>query len=775
MWGRRVSAFTLVLAVGMWTGPDWVVAQQTGTIEGSVTAQGGEGLESVAVSVVGTALQASTNAGGVFRLRGVPAGQHTLRAGLIGRRTLEREVSVQSGGVTSVTIQLVDDPLQMAEVVVTATRDAAQRTDVAANIGVVGGGDIRAARPHHSAEIVNRVPGVLNISLGGEGSTVAMRLPINYSANYGYLEDGVPIRSTGFFNHNALYEVNIPGAERVEVFKGPATALYGSDAIGGVFNSITRAPASSPDFELFLEGGRFDYQRVLGSASNSWGAHGVRADVNVMSFGGWRDGTEQDRQTGTVRWDWGLSPTTRLKMIVTGTNIDSPGDGGSELPRSDFLDEPTNAYTPVAFRKVEALRVSTALQSVWDQSSLDLTAYARHNRLQLLPNWQLTYDPQVWDNRNKSVGVLAKFRRDLGPAEVIVGTDVDYSPGSEVRDEILPTTTPDNVFDSYTVGTRHYDYDVTFYGVSPYAQLEADLAEDLHLSAGLRFDQIGYRYDNGLGELQAPSEAHKRPVSQDVSFSHLTPSVGLTYGVTDDLNVFASYRHAFRAPSQGQLFVQNSAPNTVDLQPTKTDSFEAGVRGSVGSFLSYELSAYTMEVKDDVLSFFNTATFTSEVSNAGQTRHRGIEAGVTVVPLDRVRIEAAYALPRSEYVDWVTSTSSDFSGNEMIAAPKHIANTRLTVEPTIGSSVSFEWESVGEYWLDEDNVHTYEGYDVFNVYLTSPDIAGIQLVGRLNNVTDARYAVTASFNPFVPPALQERFRPGMPRTLYVGLQYRWRR
>ena len=96
---------------------------------------------------------------------------------------------------------------------------------------------------HHPAEIVNRTPGVYVSNFGGEGHMTAIRQPITTKPVYAFLEDGVPIRSTGFFNHNALYEINIPQADRLEVIKGPGTAIYGSDAIGGVVNVFTRDPS----------------------------------------------------------------------------------------------------------------------------------------------------------------------------------------------------------------------------------------------------------------------------------------------------------------------------------------------------------------------------------------------------------------------------------------------------------------------------------------------------------------------------------------------------
>jgi outer membrane receptor protein involved in Fe transport len=82
--------------------------------------------------------------------------------------------------------------------------------------------------------------------LSGEGHSMAIRQPISTKPLYLYLEDGIPTRATGFFNHNALYEVNIPQSGGIEVLKGPGTASYGSDAIGGVVNVLTRPAPASP-------------------------------------------------------------------------------------------------------------------------------------------------------------------------------------------------------------------------------------------------------------------------------------------------------------------------------------------------------------------------------------------------------------------------------------------------------------------------------------------------------------------------------------------------
>ena len=83
------------------------------------------------------------------------------------------------------------------------------------------------------------------------------------------LINGVPTRSTGFFETNALYDVNIPQAARVEVTKGPGTALYGSDAIGGVINVMTRLPTEETTGSISIEGSSREYYRALASVSGT--------------------------------------------------------------------------------------------------------------------------------------------------------------------------------------------------------------------------------------------------------------------------------------------------------------------------------------------------------------------------------------------------------------------------------------------------------------------------------------------------------------------------
>jgi iron complex outermembrane receptor protein len=771
---RPLVHFTVAAALACVVAP--LSAQQGGAITGVVTAaEPGAPLDGARVSVEGTLLVTLTSARGTYRLAGVPAGQRVLVVHGIRRQAERRPITLIAGETAQLDLALKEAVIELHEVVVTASREEEAKSGTPATIDAINREAIDQTRPHHPAELVSQVPGALVVDLGGEGSTMALRLPINYSPVYGYLEDGVPIRSTGFFNHNALYEINVPGADRVEVMKGPGSALYGSDAIGGVVNVLTRAPSAAPSAELFAEGGRFGYKRTLLSASNTWGRDGLRGDLNVTGYDGYREGTEQNRQGGTLRWDHLLGGSSRVKTVVAVSRINSPGDGGSDVDLADFERNPTTNYTPIAFRQVRAVRWSTAFEHLGEHTRLSITPYARYNRLELLPSWQLTYDPEVWDIQNYSLGLLVQGRRDLTSLRTSLtgGVDLDWSPGSHVSDSITPTQTG-RTFASYARAARIYDYDVTFRGVSPYVQAELSPIARVRITGGVRYDHVGYGYDNQLGVLQTGN--HRRPGSTSVWYDHLSPKLGVTFEASSSVSAFVSYRHAFRAPSEDQLFRQGSADQTVGLKPVRANSYEAGVRGRAAGRVTFEVSAYTMTVKDDILTFFNTADFSSQTSNAGRSRHRGIEVGAGLGLTRFLRLETAYSYSEHTYLHWVTATGTDYSGNEIEAAPSHVANTRLVLSPfRQHGSAAVEWQHVGGYFTDPENAHRYGGYDLLNLYLTAPVVGGFDLVGRLNNLGNTRYAVTASFNPFVPAAEQERFTPGLPRTFFLGGQYRWSR
>jgi iron complex outermembrane recepter protein len=308
---------------------------------------------------------------------------------------------------------------------------------------------------------------------------------------------------------------------------------------------------------------------------------------------------------------------------------------------------------------------------------------------------------------------------------------------------------------------------VRFLAVSPYLHGEYTPTDRVHLSAGVRLDRMGYRYESHLPVSREGS--HRRPADASPTFDALSPKLGVTVQAAPGLNVFAAYRRGFRAPSEGQLFRQGSAESTVDLEPVKADSWEGGVRGALGRRVRFEASAYRMTKTDDILAFRHPDGSTETV-NAGETLHRGIELGVGVQVAPGVSLEGSYTIARHTYESWTPRDDLDLSGNEMEAAPRQVGSARVTWAPSLvpGARAGVEWTRVGPYWMDASNENAYEGHDVVSLRMSYDLGDRVELFGRVTNLTDARYAETASFNEF----RGEELAPGLPRTLYLGARIR---
>jgi len=674
------------------------------------------------------------------------------------------------GGVLCLTnitsIYAAEKATSLDDITVTGTREATTKSESAASTVLIQEKEIHRIRPTHPAEVMNRVAGVHVNVTSGEGHMTAIRQPISTSPVYLFLEDGIPTRSTGFFNHNGLYEVNVPQAGAIEVLKGPGTALYGSDAIGGIINVMTRPAPIEPEFEATLEAGSYGWRRILLSGGDSFGDDGFRVDLNITHSNGWRDSTEYDRQSATLRWDKFLNNGASLKTVLATSYIDQAQTGA--VSRDDYEHNPTTNYTPIGYRDVEAIRLSSAYEQETTNTLTSITPYYRHNVLDLFPVWQLTYDPTVYTTQNDSFGLLLKHRRDYAAmrTRLIIGVDIDYSPGSR-NEESITTVKDGRIYTSFAIDETVYDYDVTFAGFSPYLHVETSPTERLRLNAGLRYDVLSYDYDNKLTVVTTGS--HRRAADTTVDFRHLSPKLGATYKFSDNLNGFVSYKHAFRAPSEGQLFRQGRSVNTVDLNPVKADSFEIGLRGKSGDKFSYELAIYHMTKQDDILSFTNTNDGTRETLNAGKTLHKGIEVEFSVAVTKRLDISTNLSYAKHTFEDWSPKTGVTYDGNELKRAPRLIAGMSFSYRAAVLNNgvIELNWEKLGSYWEDDENTNKYEGHSLFNLLVNYPVDQEMEIYGRLNNLTNERYSTYASFSKF----RGEELTPGLPRTLYIGMKY----
>ena len=740
-------------------------AAAQGVIAGVVQTPDAVAVTGATVRLDGTSHGALTDAQGHFRLAGIPRGSYRVLVEQLGYVTAESAIAVADTTI-ALRITLTESPIALNGVVVTATGAAQRALTATTAIGAVTGPELRELKASHPAEIVSRIAGAwVSVAGSGEGHMTALRQPLTTSPVYLFLEDGIPTRSTGFFNHNALYEINVPQAGRVEVLKGPGTALYGSDAIGGVVNVETRAPSLEATTDWYAEAGAHGWQRMLGSVSGTRGHHGLRADANYTRWGGWRDATGYDRQSATLRWDYAAGGATRIKTLFAFSNIDQIDP--SPLARPVFEQNAQTNEFPIASRSTRAFRLSSALETMLGGTRLMLTPYLRTNEMSIVPSWMLSYDPVTYTTGHRSAGLVARVRRDVASLRgaATAGIDVEYSPGFREEYTIAPNRVG-SVYESYQRSELIYDYDVTFAGLSPYVQLETRPFARLHADLGLRYDRISYDYDTHLEPVQAGS--HRRPADTRTRFRQLSPKLGVSYDLGKGA-LYGSYRQSFRAPSEGQLFRQGSAQNTVDLDPVRARSLEAGARAAFAAF-DFEASIYDMRVLDDVLTFV-TAANQREAVNAGETRHRGIEVSAGWQLLASLRLDAAVSRARHTYERWQPRSDVDYSGNEIAIAPRDLLNLRARFAPAMlrGGSLGADYQRVGSYWENPENTSRYHGHALLNLRAQMPVAGGVTVLLRVNNLLDKRYAEQATYTQFE----QERLMPGAPRMIYLGIQGRW--
>jgi outer membrane receptor protein involved in Fe transport len=745
----------------------WSQSTSVATVSGHVVdSESGDGLPGAVVRFLNQRQTVLSGTSGAFQFRGPIQLPDTLTVRLLGYRPLILAIQAEDIPSSGWKVAMERAPIALDAITISATREERLGNELPEAIDRIGGDLIAASNPAHPSRIANRIPGVWINATEGEGHMTSIRQPLSLLPQYLYLENGIPTRSTGFFNHNALFEVNIPQASSIEVIKGPGTALHGSDAIGGVINVETGSIPSESGGSILGETGSFGFKRALFTVSSVGDQDGYRLDVNVADSDGWRRGTAYNRQSATLAWRRSLGPASRLHTVATATRVEQHPAGIAAISTEDYEADPRTHYTPISFRNVSAFRLSSAW-SKWAGSSLfSVTPYFRYSAMDLLPNWALTFDPAIWETSNWSVGAQARwhwFNRSEN-VRTIVGLDAEISPGKRREIEVEANRVA-SIFVDYERAGNQYDYDVTFQQIAPFVHAEWTPVERLRATAGLRFDLAGYDYENHLGLLE--SGRHKRPASQRTTYSQFSPKAGLTYEVAQGLTAVASYRHAFRVPSERQVFRQGSARSSIGLKPVRANNFETGIRWNSLDTFALEVTGYVL-VKDNDIVTFNYEEGSRGSVNTGQTRHQGIESGLTLRPHTLVSGSVAWTIARHSYEAWITDLDQNFSGNEMELAPRHLVHAEVVLRPpgSIEGEMAISWHRVGSYWMNPDNTVRYDGHNLVHLRWNMVLSGRWTVLGRVGNLGDTLYAQRALTNAF----RGDEWAPGLPRNINVALR-----
>ncbi len=271
-------------------------AQETGIIQGTVfDKKSGEALWNVNVTIIGTNSGAASDKNGKFLIEKIPVGEFTLQFSAIGyEKLLIKDVKVEPGKTVNIQVKLEPTVIKTQEIVVTGTRSIHSLKDVPVETNLISEKEIRGIGLQTLTDAIRWVPGV-NIS-GGAPNGAARRftgmihgLPAQYSM---ILVDGERAKSEHIHTGINLNLVPMNRIERIEVVKGPGSALYGSEAFGGVINIITKTLTQEPVTSAEISYGNYNTQNINLSHGSSFGKFGYYFNGNLIRTDGVPDAND---------------------------------------------------------------------------------------------------------------------------------------------------------------------------------------------------------------------------------------------------------------------------------------------------------------------------------------------------------------------------------------------------------------------------------------------------------------------------------------------------
>lgn len=567
---------------------------QPGTIKGKVVAKNtGEPLPGVNVLVRGTTRGTVTNLNGNFELSDLRTGMYDLLFSLVGyQRETRPGLEVVAGRALSLGIEMTQAPILGEPIVVTASKRAQSLQDVSVSVSTMDAAGIERRNVVTLDDALRHVPGV-NLTQ----DQVNVRGSSGYSRGAGsrvlLLVDGIPF-TTGDTGEINFEVIPMGEVERIEVVKGAASALYGSSALGGVINIITRKIPEQPETRIRSYGGfysgpsfaQWDWKggtRFLDGQSFS---HSQSfSNVGLLLYGsraaddGYRQNDFRRRYNGYLKLSVDLAPSD---ILVSTFNI-MHQRRGSFLYWKD-IDHALVSPDVEQGNFVESNRFFLSGQYTHTASSSFLTiarAMWFHNK----------FDDAVDTVSHSS-------RSDVVRGEVQATWYADPSNIITFGAEGNTDNVNANLF-----GTR------SGAGIAFYAQDEIEVVHDVKATIGARFD---------FEDLDSLA-----------TMSQLNPKAGLVYIPTEGTAFRASFGRGFRAPAVAEAFVTTTLnglpiiPNP-KLQPERSYTYEIGANQIVGSSAWLDVALFQSDFDNLIESGF-TPHSQGQFNNVTKARIQGVE------------------------------------------------------------------------------------------------------------------------------------------------------
>jgi outer membrane receptor for ferrienterochelin and colicins len=607
----------------------------------------GEPIAAAEIGIVGRSGGTTSDADGRWFLSAVPAGKHVVRVRRIGYTPAAVEVSLASRDNVEVEVRLTPTALPLGELVVTAARREQRLADVTVPTEIVTRESIEATGASNLAAALTEQTGIQFD--GGHPSGAGVMLQGLSNERVLVLVDGQPLygRISG-----TLDLVRVPTAivDRVEIVKGPQAALYGSEAMGGVVNVVTRNPAGAG-----LDAGA----RAVGGSAGRREA-GVSGEFRAGEVAALVDVGRRDVNRAAGQPDETGALAERVDAVG---RVSWRADSSFGLEASALVfDERQRWPSGTQFDFADNTQVGARVSADWRLGGHQLRPTLYLSRFEHLARRSRFTQPIA--------GTGDRQDQRLMEAELLYGTRVfgqAFDAGLEVKQERISST------DGRIEGGAR-----TLYSAEPFAQL----------------DWSGRRWSVVPGLRLTWNERWG---------STLAPRLALRYRITEALSVRAGAGRGFRAPDFKELYLQfiNDAAGYAvygnhDLRPEHSTNVSGGLEWTGG-----RLYARSQAFWNDLHDFIETRPVADDGSglllfqyaNVARARTYGaeLEAGLA---LPAVRLEAGYA--------WL-GTEDVATGRQLLGRPTHSGRLVTTVAPVSGLHATVSGIYTGATPMERDD------------------------------------------------------------------------
>ncbi|NTV94366.1 MAG: TonB-dependent receptor [Thiobacillus sp.] len=607
---------------------------------------------------------------------------------------------------TDPSLAAATEPVVMEETVVTATRTERPAAEVPASVSVISAEDIRAEQATKVEDLLRNIEGVdiKGEAGGGAGMVILRGVGGSYAgATSQLLVDGMPVEPLLMGpKYAALDFVALSEIERIEVVRGPASALYGASAMGGVVNILTQRWRDTPGVEVAAKYGSHDSRELAVSGGGAWdkadlylSATDFRTDGYVAQptpyFWGQQDLDGNDWSDRKLALKLGFYPTEDqdIQLSLRRYETESGFLGG----RPDYRWERDGALLDLGWRirlagpnelRFKYLKSAIEEDLSWDGLLLgdptDFTRYITGRR----------------DAYADSFEVQAIYQPN--PAHTVTA-GLSYNLGEQTETEVgaVPADSPmgwDYYWRSRTAGKTRV--------AGVYAQDEIALGERTRLTVGGRFDHYKL-YDNRstYWDNYGSDEVRTDPDSTD---SVVNPRLGLNHKMADGLAVYAAYGTAYLPALNGLRYRSSAACSNPGLEPERSATWEVGARRE-GRLGQVRVALFHTKYEDKI----------EPVQEAGCTRYENVSA-VTVNGVE-IALEGRFGDAWKPYLNYTFNDAMIDSnpaapateGSRLNLVARHKLNLGVTWTPDAAWTLRLAGRYVGSRYFDATMTNDPDG------------------------------------------------------------------